>query len=109
MVVASDHVHTEATTHVHYYDETPSSGTNRCRPMSRMTVLGFLAAYRGYTRDACAFDLRQFTTWCWQQHRQLSMSGRSCQVPLTATSRAPRALLALSTMAASLARRWALN
>jgi integrase/recombinase XerD len=34
--------------------------------VERMTVLGFLAAYRGYTRDAYALDLRQFTAWCWQ-------------------------------------------
>ena len=29
--------------------------------VERMTLLGFLAAYRGYTRDAYALDLRQFT------------------------------------------------
>ena len=34
------------------------------------TPLGFLADYRGYTRDASTLDLRQFTAWCWQrQHR----------------------------------------
>ena len=34
------------------------------------TLLGFLAGYRGYTRDAYTLDLRQFTAWCWQrQHR----------------------------------------
>jgi integrase/recombinase XerD len=36
----------------------------------RTTLLGFLAGYRGYTRDAYTLDLRQFTAWCWQrQHR----------------------------------------
>ena len=34
--------------------------------IERMTLLGFLAAYRGFTRDAYALDLRQFTAWCWQ-------------------------------------------
>jgi hypothetical protein len=36
-----------------------------------MTVLGFLAGYRGFTRDAYALDLRQFTTRCWQRDHQL--------------------------------------
>jgi integrase/recombinase XerD len=30
----------------------------------RLALAGFLAGYRGLTRDACALDLRQFTTWC---------------------------------------------
>jgi hypothetical protein len=34
------------------------------------TLLGFLAGYRGSTRDAYTLDLRQFTAWCWRrQHR----------------------------------------
>jgi integrase/recombinase XerD len=37
----------------------------------RMTLLGFLAGYRGYTRDAYALDLRQFTAWCWQHQQHL--------------------------------------
>ena len=32
----------------------------------QMTLLGFLAGYRGYTRDAYTLDLRQYTAWCWQ-------------------------------------------
>ncbi len=28
----------------------------------RLALAGFLAGYRGLTRDACALDLRQFTT-----------------------------------------------
>ena len=36
-----------------------------------MTMLGFLAAYRGYTRDAYALELRQFTAWCWQHDHRL--------------------------------------
>ncbi len=35
------------------------------------TLAGFLAAYRGYTRDAYALDLRQFTAWCLQRGRHL--------------------------------------
>ena len=30
----------------------------------RLDLAGFLAGYRGLTREAYALDLRQFTTWC---------------------------------------------
>src|SRR5437868_12179237 len=30
----------------------------------RFALAGFLAGYRGLTREAFALDLRQFTTWC---------------------------------------------
>jgi len=30
----------------------------------RLALAGFLAGYRGQTREAYALDLRQFTTWC---------------------------------------------
>src|SRR5262249_56054927 len=30
----------------------------------RLAVAGFLAGYRGLTREAYALDLRQFTAWC---------------------------------------------
>jgi hypothetical protein len=44
---------------------TPTTAVARYQPVlsdvERMTLLGFLAAYRGYTRDAYALDLRQFT------------------------------------------------
>ena len=30
----------------------------------RLALAGFLAGYRGLTREACALDLGQFTTWC---------------------------------------------
>ena len=30
----------------------------------RIALSGFLAGYRGLTRDAYALDLRQFTSWC---------------------------------------------
>ena len=30
----------------------------------RLALAGFLAGYRGLTREAYALDLRQFTFWC---------------------------------------------
>ena len=30
----------------------------------RLALTGFLAGYRGLTREAYTLDLRQFTTWC---------------------------------------------
>lgn len=39
--------------------------------VEQSTLLGFLAGYRGFTRDAYALDLRQFTAWCWQHDRRL--------------------------------------
>ena len=30
----------------------------------RVALAGFLAGYRGLTREAYALDLRQFTAWC---------------------------------------------
>jgi hypothetical protein len=30
----------------------------------RLGLAGFLAGYRGLTRDAYALDLRQFVAWC---------------------------------------------
>ena len=43
----------------------------------RLALAGFLAGYRGLTREAYALDLRQFTTWC-----------RTRSVPLFAVRRA---------------------
>src|SRR5689334_18244582 len=43
----------------------------------RLALAGFLAGYRGLTREAYALDLRQFTTWC-----------RACSVNLFAVRRA---------------------
>ena len=34
-------------------------------------LLGFLASYRGCTREAYSLDLRQFIAWCAEQHRHL--------------------------------------
>jgi site-specific recombinase XerC len=53
---------------------TMTTAVERYQPVmseaEQTTLLGFLARYRGYTRDAYTLDLRQFTSWCWQrQHR----------------------------------------
>jgi integrase/recombinase XerD len=49
---------------------TSTTAVERCQPalseVEQTTLLGFLAGYRGFTRDAYTLDLRQFTTWCWQ-------------------------------------------
>lgn len=37
----------------------------------QFALAGFLAGYRGMTRDAYALDLRQFVTWCDQQELAL--------------------------------------
>jgi len=36
----------------------------------RLALAGFLAGYRGLTREAYALDLRQFTTWCRAPHHR---------------------------------------
>ena len=35
-----------------------------CAGAERLALAGFLAGYRGLTREAYALDLRQFTSWC---------------------------------------------
>ena len=37
----------------------------------RFAVAGFLAGYRGLTRDGYALDLRQFASWCQSHNRRL--------------------------------------
>jgi hypothetical protein len=37
----------------------------------RLALAGFLAGYRGLTREACTLDLRQFTTWCRARYLRL--------------------------------------
>ncbi len=39
--------------------------------LEQTTLLGYLAGYRGFTREAYTLDLRQFTAWCWQHDRRL--------------------------------------
>ncbi len=47
---------------------TPSTALATIQPAftdpERLAPAGFLAGYRGLTRDAYALDLRQFTSWC---------------------------------------------
>ena len=47
---------------------TPSTALVTIQPAftdaERLALAGFLAGYRGLTRDAYALDLRQFTSWC---------------------------------------------
>ena len=47
---------------------TPSTALATIQPAftdpERLALAGFLAGYRGLTREAWALDLRQFTTWC---------------------------------------------
>ena len=42
-----------------------------CTDAGRLAPAGFLAGYRGLTREAYALDLRQFTTWCRVRSRGL--------------------------------------
>ena len=53
----------------------PSTAIVRYQPAlseaEQITSVGFLAGYRGYTRDAYALDPRQFTAWCLQRGRHL--------------------------------------
>lgn len=48
--------------------EEPSTSVVVCDPLFadgvRLAVAGFLAGFRGATRDACALYLRQFVAWC---------------------------------------------
>jgi hypothetical protein len=47
---------------------TPSTALATIQPAftdpERLALAGYLAGYRGLTREAYALDLRQFTTWC---------------------------------------------
>ena len=47
---------------------TPSTALVMIQPAfsdaERLALAGFLAGYRGLTREAYALDLRQFTSWC---------------------------------------------
>jgi site-specific recombinase XerD len=60
---------------------TPSTALVTIQPTfsdpERLSLAGYLAGYRGLTREAYALDLRQFTTWC-----------RARSLPLLAARRA---------------------
>jgi hypothetical protein len=54
---------------------TPSTALATVQPVftesERLALAGFLAGYRGLTREAYTLDLRQFTAWC--RTRSLSL------------------------------------
>ena len=43
----------------------------------RLALAGFLAGYSGLTREAYELDLRQFASWCQQQHLRLFAARRA--------------------------------
>jgi integrase/recombinase XerD len=43
----------------------------------RLALAGFLAGYAGLTREAYALDLRQYASWCQQQHVRLFEARRA--------------------------------
>jgi hypothetical protein len=51
---------------------TPSTSLVTIQPTftesERLALAGFLAGYRGLTREAYTLDLRQFTAWCRARH-----------------------------------------
>jgi hypothetical protein len=52
----------------------------------RLALAGFLAGYRGLTREAYTLDLRQFSGWC--RARSLPLFAVRTPLPWTATSSA---------------------
>jgi hypothetical protein len=58
---------------------TPSTSLVLVQPVftdaERLALAGFLAGYRGLTREAYTLDLRQFTGWC--RERSLPLPGRA--------------------------------
>ena len=51
----------------------------------RVALAGFLAGYRGLTREAYALDLRQFTSWCRGGRWACSQSAAPISRPSRAT------------------------
>src|SRR5215472_10375287 len=43
----------------------------------RLALAGFLAGYTGLPREAYALDLRQFASWCQQNHLPLFQARRA--------------------------------
>ena len=72
----------------------------------RLALAGFLAGYRGLTRDAYALDLRQFVAWCERQGLKL-FSARRTDIELYARW-LEEAGRARATVARPLNRRWLL-
>jgi len=59
----------------------PSTALATIQPVftdaERVALAGFLAGYRGLTREAYALDLRQFASWCQQHHIGLFQARRA--------------------------------
>jgi integrase len=59
---------------------TPSTALATVQPVftdsERLALAGFLAGYRGLTREAYTLDLRQFTAWCRLHSLFLAADGR---------------------------------
>jgi site-specific recombinase XerD len=62
---------------------TPSTAVVTIQPAftdaERLALAGFLAGYRGLTREAYTLDLRQFTVWC-RNHSQSLFSVRRADI-----------------------------
>jgi integrase/recombinase XerD len=60
---------------------TPSTALMPAAPVfsntERLALAGFLAGCSGLTREAYELDLRQFASWCHQQHLRLFSARRS--------------------------------
>ena len=79
---------------------TPSTALATIQPAftdaERLALAGFLAGYRGLTREAYALDLRQFTTWCRARSLGLSRSAAPTSKASPGNSRPGAALAPLS-------------
>jgi hypothetical protein len=62
---------------------TPSTALATIRPAftdaERLALAGFLAGYRGLTREAYALDLRQFTAWCRAAEPEPAYTGHEAE------------------------------
>jgi hypothetical protein len=60
---------------------TPSAALVPAAPVfsntERLALAGFLAGYRGLTREAYELDLRQYAGWCQQHHLRLFQARRA--------------------------------
>src|SRR5205823_3339138 len=66
----------------------PSAALATIQPVftdaERVVLAGFLAGYRGLTREAWALDLRQFASWCRARSLALFAVRRPASGPSTA-------------------------
>jgi len=77
---------------------TPSAALVMIQPnvtdAERRALAGYLAGYRGLTREAYALDLRQFTTWCRARSlnlfavRRADIEGFACDLEARGRARA---------------------